>query len=264
MNISQEESKYSQSHASEPTSSPFPERDESQRNVINLSAGHHLVLAPPGCGKTDILAERIVRALATGVNIKDMLCLTFTNRAARGMRQRIKKALEDTNITKLLERNVDVADLFVGNIHRFCSVFLCENRRVSMSTAILDEYDTDQIIQAILGEDEDTDIGYEEKERYKLVMDLQHLFFQLSHDHDQKTILFKAENELAGSIRMKLICKYTGWSPAELYSHIEEVQDKDLPSYLHLTAHYIRCAKQYEDYKTSIKALDFDDLLLMT
>ena len=264
MNISQEESKYSQSHASEPTSSPFPERDESQRNVINLSAGHHLVLAPPGCGKTDILAERIVRALATGVNIKDMLCLTFTNRAARGMRQRIKKALEDTNITKLLERNVDVADLFVGNIHRFCSVFLFENRRVSMSTAILDEYDTYQIIQAILGEEEDTDIGYEEKERYKLVMDLQHLFFQISHNHDMKTILFKAENELAGSIRMELICKYTGWSPAELYNHIDEIQDKDLPSYLHLTAHYIRCAKQYEEYKTSIKALDFDDLLLKT
>ena len=264
MNISQGQSKHTGNQRLEPTSPIFPKRDESQRNVINLSAGHHLVLAPPGCGKTDILAERIVRALASGVNIKDMLCLTFTNRAARGMHQRIKKAMEDVDTAKLFAKNIDITDLFVGNIHRFCSVYLFENRRVSMSTAILDEYDSYQIIQTILGEDEDTDIGYEEKERYNLVMDLQHLFFQLNHNHNLETLLYRADNEMASSIRMELLCKYTGLGPAEIYNRIDEVRDEDLPSYLHLTAHYIRCAKQYEDYKTSIKALDFDDLLLRT
>lgn len=33
------------------------ENDEFQKKVITLDSGYHLVLAPPGCGKTDILAE---------------------------------------------------------------------------------------------------------------------------------------------------------------------------------------------------------------
>ena len=63
--------------------------DASQQYVINLQEGQHLVLAAPGCGKTQILTERIRKALEQGIAIEDMLCLTFTNRAARGMMERI-------------------------------------------------------------------------------------------------------------------------------------------------------------------------------
>lgn len=71
------------------------ENDEFQKKVITIDNGYHLVLAPPGCGKTDILAERVVRALSCGVSLDDMLCLTFTNRAARGMRSRILERLQE-------------------------------------------------------------------------------------------------------------------------------------------------------------------------
>ena len=37
--------------------------DEKQKSVICLDEGLHLVLAPAGCGKTDILAQRVYRAL---------------------------------------------------------------------------------------------------------------------------------------------------------------------------------------------------------
>ena len=79
------------------------ENDEFQKKVITLDSGYHLVLAPPGCGKTDILAERVVRALSCGVSLDDMLCLTFTNRAARGMRSRI---LENVIPPSLTSRNL--------------------------------------------------------------------------------------------------------------------------------------------------------------
>lgn len=60
-----------------------------QNAVINISRGYNMVLAGPGCGKTDILAERIARASENGrVQLKDILCLTFTNRTARGMYDR--------------------------------------------------------------------------------------------------------------------------------------------------------------------------------
>ena len=63
--------------------------DPWQQEAIEISGGRHLVLAPPGCGKTDILTERVVHAHEQGVEYRDMLCLTFTNRAAKGMAQRI-------------------------------------------------------------------------------------------------------------------------------------------------------------------------------
>ena len=53
--------------------------DELQKAVVDIEEGRHLVLAPPGCGKTAILAARVQKALHSGVCPSDMLCLTFTN-----------------------------------------------------------------------------------------------------------------------------------------------------------------------------------------
>ena len=49
------------------------ENDEFQKKVITIDSGYHLVLAPLGCGKTDILAERVVRALSSGETLDDKL-----------------------------------------------------------------------------------------------------------------------------------------------------------------------------------------------
>ena len=103
--------------------------DETQQAIINLQSGYHLVLAPPGCGKTQILAERICLALEQGRKPEDMLCLTFTNRAARGMRERIERQVSD--------RAAD--NIFVGNVHRFCSRYLYDNHVIAADSAIIDD-----------------------------------------------------------------------------------------------------------------------------
>ena len=108
--------------------------DDSQKKVIEADDGYFLVLAPPGCGKTELLTHRILSAHEKGVDYNDMLCLTFTNRAARGMRDRINEAADQP-----------CEGLFVGNIHRFCSRFLYENQIVPMSTGIIDELDQKDI-----------------------------------------------------------------------------------------------------------------------
>ena len=76
----------------EPNNS-FTLLDKYQIPVVEASHGYHLVLASPGCGKTHILAERIRYAKERGVRYEDMLCLTFTNRAAREMTNRIQKVV---------------------------------------------------------------------------------------------------------------------------------------------------------------------------
>ena len=111
--------------------------DPWQQEAIAVSGGRHLVLAPPGCGKTDILTERVVHAHGCGVEYGDMLCLTFTNRAAKGMAQRIADRTG----------NPVPDDLFVGNIHRYCSQLLFNSGLINHNSAIIDEGDVENIVQ---------------------------------------------------------------------------------------------------------------------
>ncbi|MBR1473938.1 MAG: AAA family ATPase [Paludibacteraceae bacterium] len=52
------------------------EFDEYQKKVIEAKDGHYLVLAPPGCGKTELLTHRVIAAHGEGVPYEKMLCLT--------------------------------------------------------------------------------------------------------------------------------------------------------------------------------------------
>ena len=117
---------------------------ERQLEVINVNSGYNMVLAGPGCGKTDILAERVTRAYDKGdADLTDMLCLTFTNRAARGMYNRILQKLPEA-----------ANELFVGNIHKFCSHFLFDQNIVSAEASILDEDDTADVLRSIISDEE--------------------------------------------------------------------------------------------------------------
>ena len=102
------------------------------------------MLASPGCGKTHILAERIRYARKRGVKYEDMLCLTFTNRAAREMTNRIQKVVGG-----------DFSELMVGNVHRFCSKFLFEQGRIPADSAIIDDEEAVSIIADYRNEDEE-------------------------------------------------------------------------------------------------------------
>lgn len=89
-----------------------------------------MVLAGPGCGKTHILALRVFEALQHGILPSKMLCVTFTNRAAREMEQRIRKYM-----------GYVPHDLMAGNMHRFCMRFLFANNLVPDDTWVCDEDD---------------------------------------------------------------------------------------------------------------------------
>lgn len=64
---------------------PNPE----QLQIINHVKGAILVLAPVGTGKTRVLSARVVKAINSGIPPEKILCLTFTNRAAKEMSERL-------------------------------------------------------------------------------------------------------------------------------------------------------------------------------
>ncbi|MBR2959269.1 MAG: UvrD-helicase domain-containing protein [Bacteroidales bacterium] len=223
--------------------------DPWQQEAIAISGGRHLVLAPPGCGKTDILTERVVHAHECGVDYGDMLCLTFTNRAAKGMAQRIADRTG----------NPVPDDLYVGNIHRYCSQMLFKEGLVSHNSAIIDEGDVDSIVQEELCKRLDI------KSHTTELMRLQHGLWQMTLGMRGDLILH-GDMFRAGSITR--LCDVLGRPHDEenlayIYANIDELFDRysvlrELPA-----ANMMLLAHAYQQYKTDNDLLDYDDLLVL-
>lgn len=191
--------------------------DSDQQAVIDIDNGRHLVLAPPGCGKTFILAERAIQAHAHGVEYADMVCLTFTNRASRGMRDRISERTH----------NPVPSDLFVGNVHRFCSNYLFDQKKVPQNSAVIDDMDCESII---------THLGrlnpLEGHGRFAAdIVDMQHALSQREAGMPQKLIV-----------------------------HADRLAEADSP----YGQRKAELARLYAEYKETDCLLDFEDLLEKT
>ena len=83
--------------------------NDAQEQAANHVDGPCLVIAVPGSGKTRLLVERVGRLIESGVNPGNIVCVTFTNKAADEMKDRICKRL-----------GVPRPKCFVGTFHRLC------------------------------------------------------------------------------------------------------------------------------------------------
>lgn len=243
--------------------------DESQRRVIGAYNGYHLVLAPPGCGKTQILTERIKHAHTEyGVKYEDMLCLTFTNRAARGMLERIREYIDDADVDKV----------FVGNVHRFCSKFLFEYNLVPAESSIIDEEDAVSIIARYLEEDEVEVMNNTTRRRtYDEIVHFSHFMHQILYRHPKNLRLHPECVNSDDIIAMKNICDvrqmaFDADGMGEIYAQADfylsqldiETHDYGERQVLTRMLKKMKLARQYHDYKQQNKLLDFEDLLMLT
>jgi DNA helicase-2/ATP-dependent DNA helicase PcrA len=84
---------------------------EAQQRTVDFFEGPLLVLAGPGSGKTRVITRRIVRLIERGVAPWQILAITFTNRAAREMLERVEKLLPGTRV-------------WISTFHRFAAATL--------------------------------------------------------------------------------------------------------------------------------------------
>ncbi len=85
-----------------------------QRNGVEAISGPLLILAGAGSGKTRVLTYRMAQMIATGAAApEEILCVTFTNKAAREMEARMFKILADLDVPLY-------ANLWISTFHSFC------------------------------------------------------------------------------------------------------------------------------------------------
>ena len=73
-----------------------------QQLAVDLEGSNIIVSAGAGSGKTAVLSERVIRKLKDGVDIRDILILTFTNEAAGEMSTRIRKKMKKAGLHEQL------------------------------------------------------------------------------------------------------------------------------------------------------------------
>lgn len=118
--------------------------NDKQLEAVEHKDGPCLVLAGAGSGKTKVLTQRIINLINSGVSPYNILAITFTNKAAKEMRNRVENELG--SITD---------SIFIGTFHSFGLRILRENYidiGYTSNITILDTDDAKAIVKRILKE----------------------------------------------------------------------------------------------------------------
>lgn len=116
-----------------------------QREAVQTTAGPVLLLAGAGTGKTRVITCRIAYLVAAGTAPQHLLAVTFTNKAAREMQERIASLLGETTAKAVT----------VGTFHSFCARLLRERIHLlgyNPNFAIVDDSYQVGLVRALMTE----------------------------------------------------------------------------------------------------------------
>lgn len=117
-----------------------------QLDAVKTTKGSLLILAGAGSGKTKVLTSRIAYMVKSGINPREILAVTFTNKAAKEMKERLSKILGE-NIVRYM---------WVGTFHSICGRILRQEidnysfpsgKKLDKNFTIYDEQDSLALIK---------------------------------------------------------------------------------------------------------------------
>ena len=130
-----------------------------QEEAVRYLDGPEIIIAGAGSGKTRVLTYKIAYLLEMGYKPYEIMALTFTNKAAKEMKERIAK-LVDPTLTKYL---------WMGTFHSiFSRILRVEYQTIGFNSnyTIYDTADSKSLIKSIV-----KDFGLEKDKEYKEVID---------------------------------------------------------------------------------------------
>lgn len=215
------------------------ELNPAQADAVETLSGPLLILAGAGSGKTKTLTHRIANLIAHGILPSQILAVTFTNKAAREMRERLfhllKQASKETEQYPDNLKSFFTSDLFsatevprnfmpfMGTFHGICVKILrmeAENLHLDRNFLIYDTSDQEALIKRAI-----------------------------------KNLRFEDKNLRPKTIQSTISSsKNAGVLPEEYEASASYPQQKNIAKVFF----------EYEKLKAAASALDFDDLLLKT
>jgi len=196
--------------------------NEQQKEAVLQKDGPILIIAGAGAGKTKTIAHRILHLIKNGVHPENILAITFTNKAAKEMRERVEKIIaSDKKLNIPLTYNHKP---FVSTFHSLGVHIIKENSRLiglTKNFSIMDRGDSSKLIKECL---KSLDIDPKQFEPNKIL-----------------NIISREKGNLISAQDYSSSAEKNGYT-------LQSVVQKVWP--------------MYENKLAQEKALDFDDLLL--
>ncbi|MBA3071825.1 MAG: AAA family ATPase, partial [Nitrospirae bacterium] len=217
-----------------------------------------IISSPAGSGKTEKLARRYISLLLDGSEIEKILCITFTEKAAAEMKERIFNILERENPDLFLMIKEKMPLMRISTIHAFCLKLL---KRFSIELGVDPSLDVmDEFEASLLWSEAVYECVMEEKDKPAL-------FFDMMKDRGIKgwDKVFSILNTLYAKRPIsELLLRSTEnennppsppFDKGGMGGFSEEKRILEL---------YSKCLEQYKNKKLERHLLDFDDLEIMT
>lgn len=120
--------------------------NERQKEAVLYTEGPLMIIAGAGSGKTKVLTTRIAHLMKQGVDAFHILALTFTNKAAREMKERVERILGGT----------EARNLYIGTFHSvFARILRAEAPQLGFpqNFSIYDSDDSKSLIKTLVREE---------------------------------------------------------------------------------------------------------------
>ena len=170
----------------------MPNWTKEQELAIEKDGSNIIVSAGAGSGKTAVLTARVIRKLNSGININNLLILTFTNKAAFEMKDRIRKEIsKDEKLAKQLDyiesSYITTFDSFALSMVKRYSYLLNKSRDIKIIDSATVFLEKKRIIDGIFDR-----LYQEENEKFLKLIDN----FTTKKDDDIKKIILNINDRL--------------------------------------------------------------------
>ena len=114
----------------------IPELTGDARAAVDHDGGHLQIIAGAGSGKTETVSQRVARLIADGVEPARIVAFTFTEKAAKELKERIRARVLARAGEEMADR---LGNMYVGTIHGFCFQLLSTHIGTYESYTVMDE-----------------------------------------------------------------------------------------------------------------------------
>ncbi|MBW8686373.1 ATP-dependent helicase [Chitinophaga rhizophila] len=172
------------------------ELNERQRQAVEHINGPLMIVAGAGSGKTKVLTTRIAHLMRHGVDAFNILSLTFTNKAAREMKERVERILGGT----------EARNLYIGTFHSvFARLLRSEAHRLGYPNdfTIYDSDDAKSVLKTIINEQNLDDKHYKPNLVYNRISAAKNSLMgpeEYQHDYAVQQEDMRANRPLTGKL----------------------------------------------------------------